>query len=463
MFKLNHFQKAMLVWQRHYPYNAVHAIRLRGRADVRTLRDAIEKISRSVGVGELIIDRLRGKYGYVPVFAPELNHWPASADSEYTFEQIINEAMNSGFPSVEHYPIRWYVFDDAGADSHFIVLVYDHVIADATAIEALLACVLEKYLHPSNGVAPITLNVQPPESVVRAKRPFLRFGFFRSYRRTIALSWRVFWSRRPRPESKGQDRTSMISRSAPEGLLARVRQACRRETSNSSAASVGLNDVFLAAMATAINARVEHEGVKRWTDRFWKPRIVLGTVLSQRPGAANDLSNFFGVCLHDVILFVDNPEDPVTRLASRIAVQSSAYKADAIAADAVSDMRLFLAKLSWPFLRNNRQSFRRMFPVWGGVSTVYVQQSRFGTVAPNIDRYIRACPPGPVMPMVLAPTIWGDRLELGFVYRHSSMDARTAAEMLDGILNAIIDFAESAEPREKRIVAPSKQLISTPG
>ena len=193
---------------------------------------------------------------------------------------------------------------------------------------------------------------------------------------------------------------------------------------------------------------------------MWKLRIVLGPVLSQLPGQANDLSDFFGVCLHDVILFVDNPEDSVDALARRIAVQTSGYKADAVAADAVSDMRLFLAKLSWPFLRNTRQSFRRFFPVWGGVSTVYVQQPRFAATGELIERYIRACPPGPVMPLVLAPTIWGDQLELSLVYRNSGMNAESAAILLESILSAICEFAGVPRPRAETPASPKPQLIS---
>jgi len=189
--------------------------------------------------------------------------------------------------------------------------------------------------------------------------------------------------------------------------------------------------------------------------------MVLGSVLSQRPGQSNDLSDFFGVCLHDVILFVDNPEDAVDALARRIAVQTSTYKADAVAADAVSDMRLFLAKLSWPFLRNTRQSFRRFFPVWGGVSTVYVQQPRFAATGELIERYIRACPPGPVMPMVLAPTIWGDQLELSLVYRNSCMDAQSAEALLDSILSSISEFAGVPRIRVEPAATSKQALIAT--
>src|SRR5262245_43226780 len=129
MFRLNHFQKAMLVWQRHYPYNAVHAIRLRGPADVLTLRDSIKEISRLVGIGELKLDRVRSKYSYLQKFDPHFSERPATDDPDKALTEIVNEAMNQAFPRGPHYPIRWYVFNDIPADAHYIVLVYDHVIA----------------------------------------------------------------------------------------------------------------------------------------------------------------------------------------------------------------------------------------------------------------------------------------------------------------------------------------------
>jgi len=116
-------------------------------------------------------------------------------------------------------------------------------------------------------------------------------------------------------------------------------------------------------------------------------------------------------------------------------------KEDHFAADAVSEMRLLLAKSSWPLCRNTRQSFRRYFPVFGGVSTVIVNQGRFAGLQDQVVRYVRACPPGAIMPLILAPTVWRSQLEFSLVFRHSFLDHSAAGRLLEAVEAGLERFA----------------------
>lgn len=436
----------MLAWERRHPYNALHALRLRGPADASALGHAIQQVYRLSGIGELFLDKRMTSYSYRPSNSIPVNELPPTADINQTIRRVADESMNAPFPAGAHQPVRWYIADVPSEDAHLVVAVYHHVAADAAGVEALLASVLRDYLLPDGIGKPGELVIEPPERATDRRRPFRKYGVLRSYVRTLALSWRVFWSRRPRSEMPGDDRTGMVLRAAPDGLFARLQRRCVGQ-------GIGVNDVFLAALACAIHAKLCPR-----SRRPGRTRMVLGTVLSRRPKWFAGAQDFFGVDLSDIILPVDRPEDPVGVLAERIAVQTRQWKANPLAADAISDMRLFLAKLSWPFLRNTRQSYRRFFPVCGGVSTVFVNQTRFGPLAEGIERYVRACPPGPVMPIVVAPTIYGSRLEFTLVHRLSCIDATAADALLQRIIASLEEFAGAG--RSAPIYAPeiSKSL-----
>ena len=57
------------------------------------------------------------------------------------------------------------------------------------------------------------------------------------------------------------------------------------------------------------------------------------------------------------------------------------------------------------------------------------------------------CPPGPAAPLVLAPTILRDRLELSLVYRTSCLPPDRAEDLLDGVLAKLVEWtAAHASP-----------------
>jgi hypothetical protein len=419
----------MLHWEKRHPYNALHAVYLRGPSDPDTLREAIQKVCRDTGIGILEIDRRKARYAYRPHDTVQPIRLSPAEHFDVLVQNVAEDSMNEQFPEGPHHPIRWYVGDIPSDNAHAVIVVYHHVAADAAGIEALLADTLCQARSGKETPTPLRITLESSETSADDQRPLRRYGILRSYARTFALSWRVLWSRRPRPESRGDDRTGLALRTAPDGLFMRLKRRCAE-------CGIGVNDMFIAALAKTLSSQRRHT-----FSRLRRPRIVLGTVISRRSKWKPDAPEFFGVRLSDAVLLVDRPEDSLEEVARRVVEQTKACKSQLLVADAVSDMRLFLAKWSWPIIRNSRQSFRRFFPVCGGVSTVFVSRERFGAASERIERYVRACPPGPAMPIVLAPTIWGSHLEFTLVYRLSSMDSSAAGRILEGILAALEDFA----------------------
>lgn len=446
--RLNHFQMAMLRWEKNHPYNAMHAVRLRGAADPRRLRAAIEQTCRETGIGELALNTRGRRYVYLPLSTLPFVELPSADSTDDVIRTVADKGLNARFPATPHHPIRWHVADVPSEAAHVLVLVYHHVAADAAGVERILQRVLCRYLSvdgPSVAGAGTLLSA---DASTDARRPFRRYGIVRSYIRTAVLSVRVFLSRRPHPEQRGDDCTGTVLGATPDGLLARLQSRCTQ-------IGVGVNDAFVAALASAI---AHHLPPSR--SRLWRPRIVLGTVLSRRPRPGAGAAADFGVCLSDVILLVRNPEGPLEEMVHEVASQTRQYKLDPPMADAISDMRLFLARWSWPFVTNSRRGYRTSFPVCGGVSTVVVNQSALGPVAPQIGRYVRACPPGPVMPLVLAPTIYGARLEFSLVYRLSCLNRASA----DGLLRAVVAQLDAfaGPPHEAPEGAPVRAEVRKP-
>lgn len=448
--KLNHFQRAMLLWEQRHPYNALHAVQLRGASDPATLKVAIRTACQAAGIRDALVNEQAGLCTYLTSITVDLTELPQAAQVDEVIRQAAAPGMNARFSKGSHHPIRWYVANLNGDAGHAIVAVYHHVFADAAGIEALLARVLRNYLNDETPAPVTAITLEAPAADPDTRRPFLRYGFFRSYAQTIAMCWRVFWSRRPHVESAGDDRTDMVVRAAPEDLLVRLQRRCTKF-------EIGVNDQFLAALATTLASHLTPSA-----NRVWRPRIVLGTVLSRRGKWSPEMAESFGVCISDVLLFIDNPEDAIDVVARRIAAQTKAFKADPRKADAISDMRLFLAKLSWPFLQNSRQSYRRCFPVCGGVSTVMVNKDRFGAAAEKIVRYVRACPPGPVMPIVLAPTIYGNRIEFTLVHRLSCMTTAEAHRFLDAAIMALDQFAAVERSAPVELAGKPERLEKVP-
>jgi protein-S-isoprenylcysteine O-methyltransferase Ste14 len=435
---LNSFQQAMLLWEETCPYNAAHALRVSGPADIPALRRVIEDRCRQVGIGRLEVDRETQSYRYLELEEVPLVELPPSATPEDTLAEVISSGVNTPFPDTPCHPLRWSVFNEADGQAHYIVLVYRHIAADAGAVSTLLAPIMRQYLDREDPGTTPPLSVVPPPDACSAAPKAPRAGKLTSLARGLALYFR-FRSMHKMPDERDMgNETALAVRTLSEPAFKSLSAACK-------ARGAGLNDACLAALASAIAEQTPTRRKHRH-----RRKLALGTIASTRRGAPIDLSGHFGVHLSDNVVMLDSPDASLDELLAEICAQTRALKNHANRRPAASALQGFFVRNIWPLLDipNHRRSYRKLLPICGGVSTFVVDASQFGTAVRAITRYLRVGPPGPAIPIVLSPTVFSDRLELSLIYRLSCLPSDKAEELLNNVcvrLQQISDYSLSRQ------------------
>jgi len=427
--RLNHFQRMMLEWDRIHPYNATHTVSLTGTLDAPALRQAIHDTYRKAGIGQLILDPKQRKIRYAPIDRIELRELRATSDVEESLRTVICKEMNASFPDGPHDPLRWIVLDDAASDAHHIVLAYHHVAGDAYCIQMLLALILHRYLGLSPYPESLNLHATLPSSELQSKRRFSRPKAIISLGSSIRQYFRLRSAHRMHYDRSGHSHTDLLLHAAPQGMLEHLRAACK-------AGGVGLNDVFLAAITAAI---AEMSPARRTHRR--RRKVAVATVVNHRSATAENRSSFFGVCIDDAVVLVDRPDAAFRDLLAQIAPQTRRLRLSRGTME--PSWRFLFVKYLWPGLRipHCEASYRKVFPLCAGVSTVTIDNKLFGKSTEHVRRYVRACPPGPAMPMVLSPTVAGKQLELGLVFRPSCVDRAKAEALMGKVVELLDEFA----------------------
>jgi hypothetical protein len=441
----------MLQWDALHPYNAVHAVRVRGRANVDALREAAWEVSSKAGLGEFARNGLGTAYEYRPLQAIRVLEVAPGRNVEERLSEIMTAEINTGFPGPMHHPVRWTVFNEPGGEAHYVVLCYHHVASDAYGIERLMAAVLRRTLGlpVDNEDSRLATRLTDVHGSLRLKAG--PFDYVAAQAR-LALKHYAARSAYGMPEeSYGGDSTSVAVRSAPDGLIERLFAGCKRR-------GVGINDALLAAFASAIAGQTPDRQVRSRRRR----RITVATVMSARKHLPPEQAQDFGVCLSSILAVLRHPDVSMEELVHETARQTRILKANPRRAAAETMVRFFAVRWLWRLATTkiSRQSFQRVFPICGGLSTVFVGENRFADLAPYVTRYVRACPGGPAMPLLLGPTILNGRLELGLNYRIACKTREQAEAMLDDILERLEQLAEAADPRTT--VPQSRHLETAP-
>lgn len=432
-YRFNLFQQSMLKWDKLHPYNAVHVVRVLGPARTDALRSAAWEVAKKAELGELAINMFRTAYEYRPLQVVRVQELSPGRSDHARLQEIISEEINTPFCGTVHHPIRWTVFNEADGRAHYIVLCYHHAISDAYGIERLFAAVLRRYLGLpecaedaglTTRLTRLDRSLRPAATIIEYVIGQIRLGTrHREMRRAHKMP----------DERLGGDYTAVAVRTAPENLLERLRAGCKRR-------SIGVNDVLIAAFASAIAEQTpdRHESRRR-------KYITMATVVSARRNLAPEQANDFGVCLSSILTVLRQPDLSIDELARDVARQTRILKTNPLRAAAETNLRYFAIRWLWwmAAVKHERRSYRRVFPICGGVSTVQVDANRFVDLAPHVTRYIRACPAGPVMPLLLGPTIYNDRLELGLTYRIACRTHEQAEAMLDAIVQRLEALADA--------------------
>lgn len=450
-FRLNMFQQAMLHWDRLHPYNAVHAVRVKGPASPDKLRDAAWEVAKSAELGEFAVNSRHTAYEYRPLQHIRVQEFAPGKSDEERLSELVADELNTPFHGDVHHPIRWTVFNEAAGRGHYVILCYHHVIADAYGIERFLAAVLRRYLGLTDDEAAgrLTTRLTRLDRSLRPKAGILDyvFGHIRLNNRH-----RQMRSVHKMPDERlGGDATAVAIRTAPDGLLERLAAGCKQR-------GVGVNDALIAALASAIAEQTPD----RHTSRRRK-HLSMATVVGARKHLPREQADDFGVCLTSIVAVLRRPDTSMDELVREVARQTRVLKERPSRASAETTLRYFAVRWMWRLaaFKHERRGYRRVFPICGAVSTVYVDDQRFADLAPKVTRYVRACPCGPAFPLILAPTILGGRLELGFTYRIACRTRGQAEAMLDGIVSRLESLGDSPAGGAAESAIQSAPLVQT--
>jgi NRPS condensation-like uncharacterized protein len=348
-----------------------------------------------------------------------------------------NAELNRPFADSE-LPIRFTVLPNGGMEeSHLLVAIYDHWIADSRAMRELMHRIWERYRLNTgeSGLRPLTMRAPHFNRLYRRHIGYL----YRS--RAIRESWKSIWRHRKAYRIHMRDPqefdSHMIYRPLPDGLINRVHGfAKKREAS--------VNDVFLAVLGQLMGqytAGMRYKSKKK-TFHFRRDQVGLGTIVDIRDAARQSLDQVFGLYLSSYTVVLDKPEQAdLEGLTRAIAARTGKIKRTNGAVKAYT--ALMMARMSWDMLPKlgkkhlQAQVIHKNAPVTAGISNVNMSKSWVDTPAeasraegPVVLDYLRISPAGPLIPLVFTLTTIHNRLSLCCTYRTTAFTDAQAQSLV---------------------------------
>jgi len=442
--RLNPFQQTMALWEEIHPYNGAHVVHLRGRGNVALLQAAIQGACQRAGVGKLALDLRKFHFHYEPAEYVELREIKGKDPVIEALRQTINEELNTPFSDEPHHPVRWMVLDDPKTETHFLVVIYRHLAADGFAMRLLVRRVLNRYLQAPLPGEDGPLQVVPPDYARVMRHHYRRLGHIKALLRTIDTYFQLRGVHRMRERRDGDERSRSLIFDAPEGCIERLAAACKVR-------QVTVNDAFMAALYRAI---AEITFTRRGQSH--RRGLALAAPVDVRDEAREDLSNCFGFFLGQVLMITSEPDvGDVEQLLIRTAGQMAREKTKKhfIGPQGTFVILAFLRR--WFSFRVTRARYLKAYPVSAGLTNVRLDASWFKGAADFVLNYIRVPPTGPMLPIVLAPTTYSNRLSLGVTYRDSSFTEAETRELIDVFFATLELLAADGNTASSRIWPPN--------
>jgi hypothetical protein len=421
--RFNLFQASMLRWRSLHPYSAVHVVRIERALDAPRLSEIIDGQLRALGLTGLVLDLRRRRFGYTGgpsgiALVTEADH----GDPLRIAERAIERELNLPFAqSGRLNPFRFFCIDSGS--SFRLGLAYDHVIAGGDSIVVLLEGIVARYCGDKPDVPPPrALDRYPPTYArlfLRQAGPVLRgFGFLRSMVSSCRSSVRPVYPH-------GEDLANGFSyrRLEPPEVALLVNTA--------HAWGVTVNDMLLAMLLKALEpfsgerapGRARHE-------------LAVASILNLRRDLAVDPNATFGQFLSSFRVSHRLPAGiSLAQLARDVEAETSRIKREKLYLQSL--LAIAASGVLWRFLtpERRRRFYAKNYPVWGAISMLNVDPlwaGAGGRMPP--PEYLRAVPTGPLAPVVLAATLAGGQLHLGFSYRTAAFTADDIDKMADAIV-----------------------------
>jgi hypothetical protein len=408
--QLNAFQKVMLQWSSLHPYNAFHVYKIAGPLRSGELTDAVAASFRGHGLGVAHLSEDGQSFRHETDLEPEVEVVAGGDHPEDALREHLSRALNRSFARPTSRPFRFAAID-AGPQSHYVILAYDHWVADGHAARLILQCVLSQYLALAFPEKPAHLELYPGtyREVFRRR---LRIGELALAACRAARQWnrnRSAW--RVPCWSNTQFEVDYRLYPTVPGTVARLQQFAR-------ANGATVNDVFLAAFGRALAEVMPSRGRRHG--------LALGSIVDTRSIADEDLSQSMGAFLGYYLVRSDPDTtvglDEATR---QIAARTLPIKRHHRYMDSVINMQLINTVWPWLSACARRHFMRKSLPMSGGISNVVVRDRWMTANRDVILDYHRGASTGPSIPIVLSPTTFGDHLNIGVSYRRRCFAIRS--------------------------------------
>jgi NRPS condensation-like uncharacterized protein len=432
--KLNLFQQVMVLWEEVCPYNAACVVHLRGRAEFTALREAIQESCRLSGVGKLLLNGDRKTYYYEPVDTIPLDQIQRGDSIMETLCQVVTERINTPFPSRPHHPIRWAVLDDSHTNTHFFLIVWRHLAADAVSMFLLLRCVLARYYGVTQTFSHHALEVHPPDYLRVMKPHYRQLGYTRTLLRSIRLYFRLRRVYRLPELTERREGSRVLFFDAPADLIHRLIGACRTR-------HVTVNDSFLAALGSALAAITPSRQTQQRRNR-----LALATAVDIRHVAAEDLSDCFGLFARYWVTMIGNPDlSDFEGMLHDVTRQTRLEKAEQRFVGPEWDFLTLLLLHRWFSVNEDRSWYRKVYPLSAGLSNIRMSAASFPAGKERILGCFLVPSTGPALPLVVTLATLDDELKLGVAYQEASLSESQVRTVIELFLLGLDQFCKTSK------------------
>ncbi len=428
---LNIFQYLARQWDRVHPYNAAQVVEIVGVANVDQLNDTWLDVLRTLQLGRVRIDSKRGKFGFEGPGNEAADLAVRTVPPTVNLQDFLSAELNRPFDETAAEP-PFRAFVQQGVGSYFLGIVYQHWTADSVSVQMLL----REWFY----------RLYDPTRAQRRPARVQRTGFWGMYgprhakwrldENLFALARRYFRYRKVRKvDSTGLDQPAVRFKRfrTPAGLIDRLCAAAH-------ASGVKVHDLLVAAM---IEACAEHVPARLQESRR---DIAVGSIIDLRPLSRPESIAEFGVYLGFTGTIVhENDLNHWPSLLKSVASQSRHYKQLGIPQTSLAWM--LAARLISQYVPKEKlwRFYRKEMPLSGGLSNVNLNHTWAADYAPKLIRdYIRCSPTGPVAPLVVATSTFGEALSIGVTYRVSLISDELVDQFIESFQARLSHVASRA-------------------
>ena len=402
--RFNTFQRTMLLWDDMHPYNAVHVIRVPAACDAERLRRTLSRGLEERGLTGLSIAangrsfEFRGGSALV-----ELAVISDGGDPHAALRAEMERQVNLRFDrSGEFTPFRFFAVPDGG--SFWLGITYFHAVADAEPIVRLACDLVADYAETGTPVKREPWRCHEGSGGRNPWRPdlWLRKLFalpaqFRAMRTAI----------RPGGTDGDDFGNGVELFTLGSGGLELLIAAGKKF-------DVTVNDLFLALLMGALAPFCEA------ARRAGRDGISLGCIVNARRdlGIAGDAGP--GLVLGSFSITCGIAETAsISQLARAIARQTRRFKSGGLYLANALEMSLVLRLMSLFSTNQRRRFYPKNYPLWGGLTNMNLKKLPVEPAAAQPLDYLRTVSTGPVTPLVLSVTTFGNGVNLSLSYRTS--------------------------------------------